>query len=103
MKAYTQILVDQFSTRLQKEFISFCEQNRLDSEPKTLLLYLIDNEIISRTDVRKYTILHEFEELCQMKTINKSSIIRSLAAKFNISDRAIWSMIRNAPKKPNHS
>jgi len=103
MKAYTQIMVDQFSTRLQEEFISFCKKNRLHNEPKTLLLYLIDNEIISQTHIRKYTILSEFEELCQMKMTNKSRIIKSLATKFNISDRAIWSMVRNHPRKPNDS
>lgn len=101
MKEFHQMLVEQFSSRLEHSYLEYCESTTINKDFKTFLLYLIDNNLLNTSDIRKYTITKEFEELLTTQKINKTGAIRILAKKFNISDRSIWTMIRKEPKKPN--
>ncbi len=101
MKVFNQILVEQFFTRLQQNYEGYCEVSKVDASLKNFLLYLIDNDLINESDIRKYTIINEFIEVHQTETIKKTNIVKRLSEKFRISDRAIWSMLRKSNKKPN--
>jgi len=101
MKAFNQILVEQFFTRLQQNYEGYCEVSKVDATLKNFLLYLIDNDLINESDIRKYTIVNEFLEVHQREALKKTNIVKRLSQKFHISDRAIWSMLRKSDKKPN--
>ena len=80
---------------------SYCEVSKIDANLKNFLLYLIDNDLINESEIRKYTITNEFLEIYQTEAIKKTNIVKRLSEKFRISDRAIWSMLRKSNKKPN--
>lgn len=103
MKEFYQMLVEEFSSKLEHNYSDYCEIASVEKNLKTFLRYLIDNNLLNQSDIRKYTIVEEFQELLSTQQINKTNAIQILSKKFNISDRSIWSMVRRGRKKSNEN
>ncbi len=93
MQQFQQLFLEKFSNKIHQTFSAFCIKENLEFNTKTLLLYLIDKGLLNKIDIRNFLILEEFEELYSSNNFHKTQTIKLLADRFDISDRAIWTML----------
>ncbi len=93
MQQFQQLFLEKFSNKIHQSFSDFCSQEKVEFSTKTFLLYLIDKGLLNKTDIRNFLIVEEFEELYPNNNYHKTQTIKTLAARFAISDRAIWTML----------
>ncbi|NJK83384.1 MAG: hypothetical protein HC912_05770 [Saprospiraceae bacterium] len=87
-------LVDRFSEFLVINYEHYCEQHNLDANnTETIITYLVDQELIRPKTIKDYTIVHEFRHLLP-QTKHKTETVALLADKFNISERAVWLVLK---------
>lgn len=89
-----QLILDKFQEHLQATFQGFCERHQLSNSTQSLITFLIDKNLISSVNIKRFTVTREFEELYQRKQMQKSSAINALSDKFNIPERTIWSILK---------
>jgi len=93
MHDFKQLFLEKFSTKIHQSFVDFCKKENLEINTKTLLLYLIDEKLLSKADMRNFLIVEEFKELYPSNNFHKTQTIKILADRFSVSDRAIWTML----------
>lgn len=91
-------LTDTFCTVLLKNFSAYCEQQQQQQQLTELITYLLDQELIDTSKVRKYTVLEAFTEIEKGAALKKTEAVRYIAQRFNISIRTVWSILRKTPK-----
>lgn len=87
-------LLDKFLVHATENYSAYCEAYKMDKSYEGLLTYLIDHELISKTLVKRYTILKEYVD-CLPKHPNKTAAVEALSKCFNISKRSVWSILKN--------
>lgn len=93
MEQFQQLFLQKFSRKIDETFNDFCKKEQLETNTKTLLLFLIDKGLLNKNTIRNFLILEEFKELYPNNNYHKTQTIKHLANKFKISDRAIWTML----------
>lgn len=97
MEPYRKQMMDKFQRHLQTNFKTYCERHGISETGEELLTYLIDNELISASNLQKYTVTKEFETIIQQNP-GKTQAVSRLADRFAISPRTIWGILRCTQK-----
>lgn len=92
-------IYDVFQERLCQNYINYCEFHNAEENLDGLITYLIDQELISNVAIKRYTIKKEFEELYPLNKHHKTQTVHTLASKFNISTRSVWSILKREKNK----
>lgn len=92
--SYQKQLLDTFSGRLQRNFVTYCKEQGLEATPNELITYLIDREIIQASQIKKYAILEAFDDLKNRDGLTKTQVVTVLANRFNVTERSIWNTLR---------
>ncbi len=96
MKVNNKATLDQFQLWLDVSYKDFCDTHKLEyGAPQTFITYLIDHNLIKDTTIRRYAVLKEFNQLSrdgERKT--KSELVRLLANRFNLSQRSIYTILK---------
>ena len=91
---YQKQLLDTFSERLQRNFIDYCKEQKLEAKPDELITYLIDRGIIQTSLIKRYAILEAYDDLKNRHGLNKTQVVEVLASRFNVTSRSIWNALR---------
>lgn len=94
------LIMDRFSEYLQKSFEGFCARHGLEQNDQHLLTYLIDQDLIAHRVLNQFTIRKEYEKLCAEFSLPKTLIVDTIANRFNISERTVWSALKNTKNRP---
>ncbi|MEO1516805.1 MAG: hypothetical protein AAFV95_17420 [Bacteroidota bacterium] len=87
-------LLDSFHKRLLQDYETYCDTHCFDKSTDGLVTYLIDQGLIQSPTIKRYTIQKEFDELYPDGNQKKTQVVDTLANRFNISSRSVWSMLR---------
>ena len=92
-------IMDKFQEHLYASYISYCELHDISSSIPGFITFLIDHDLIPSTQIKRYTILKEFKTLFPKKQNHKTKTVHELAHRFNISERAVWSILKQLDSK----
>ena len=92
-------LLDEFCGKTLQNYREYCQKTQIQEDPKTIITYLIDQEIIKPVTVRHYTICREYEVLLPSLEYKKSKTVRLLAERYNLSERSVWAVVKSIENK----
>ncbi len=87
-------VLDSFQDHLQNNFAIYCKKHQVKNSLENLVTYMIDRQFLSPTTIRRYTIIQEFDRLYPDHQFHKSRTVETLADRFQLSTRHIWSLIK---------
>jgi hypothetical protein len=88
-------LIDKFQEHLEAQYDEYCRRHNMVKNEHQLVGYLIDQMLITPTQLQKYTILREFEKINNESKCAKTRAVETLANRFSLSERTIWSILKN--------
>ena len=93
MEIIQQQLDRKFRKTLQSSWKQYRTIHNVEDNSDAFIEFLIDNQIIKKEIIRRYTIVREFKErAADFKT--KSELIALLSERYQLSTRVIWNYIR---------
>ncbi len=96
-------ILDRFQEHIDISYDNYCKMHGARKNEQGLITWLIDQELIPATLLHRYTLLKEFEELHLEKAIQKTAVVNVLAHRFNISERTVWSILKQANPRTKHA
>jgi len=90
------LILDKFQEHVDATFQDFCGRHHIIPSTESLLTFLIDQNIISPTTIKHYTVQNEFEELFKHLKLQKTKTVCALSDKFNIPERTIWGILKKS-------
>jgi nucleoside phosphorylase len=84
-----------FQEHVRQNYDNYCKRHHLDKSDQLFLNFLISNNIITATNLKRFTIQHEYERP-SLQRQQKSKIVKSLAERFQIGERTVWMLLREA-------
>jgi len=90
-------LLDKFQAHISHNYETWCDQHDVPSSEGRLLTYLIDQDLIPASCIMRYTVLREIERLNAEQGFHKTQSVAVLASRFNLSERTIWNILKQAP------
>jgi hypothetical protein len=95
-------LMDRFQEHVQSSYQTYCNRHGMPPSVPGLITFLIDQELIPPTNIKRFTVVEEFDRLHPEQERQKTRTVNALADRFNISERAVWGILKNArgPEKP---
>lgn len=92
-------LLDEFCGKTLQNYRDYCQKAHIKEEPKSIITFLIDQEIIKPVTVRHYTVCQEYSVLLPEMNYQKSKTVRLLAERYNLSERSVWAVIKSIDNK----
>lgn len=92
-------ILDLFQDQICQSYADYCQTHELIPELPGLVTYMIDQELINPNVIQKYTILKEFKARCAGDRGQKTHTVETLADRFNLSPRTVWSILKGNSKK----
>ena len=89
-------ILDKFEQYLQQGFEGYCERHGIQQTPGQFITFLIDQDLISLTHLQRFTVLREFEKINKEEQFPKTLAVDTLANRFRISERTVWSILKYA-------
>jgi len=88
-------MLERFASFLTEKYQSYQKQHMPQEDSlSTFITYLIDHRIIESTTIKRYTILEEYEKIIN-NSKHKTEAVNTLSERFNISERSVWSIIKD--------
>lgn len=91
-------IMDKFQEHVQKSFESYCSRHGVDQNASHLVTYMIDQNLIALPYLQKYVVLQEYEQLKEQYPYSKTILVDTLAHRFSISVRTVWSILKNSKR-----
>ena len=92
-------LIDKFQEHLEAQYDEYCRRHDIAKNEHQLIGYLIDQMLIHPTLLQKYTILREYEKINHESKCPKTQAVETLANRFNLSERTVWSILKHINTK----
>lgn len=96
MQESRKYILDKFEQYLQQGFEHYCNRHGIEQSPGQFITFLIDLDLISLTHLQRFTVLREFEKINKEEHYPKTLAVDTLANRFHISERTVWSILRYA-------
>ncbi len=87
-------ILDIFHHDIYTGFRAYCKQHQYEVTAERLITYLIDKQFIPEPTIRRYVIAEEFEREFPKHDKHKTETIQTLASRFHLSERTVWSALR---------
>ena len=87
-------ILDIFQRDLMLSFRAYCKQHQYEVTTEGLITYLIDKQLIADSMIRRFVIAEEFEREFPKHAGHKTETVQTLASRFHLSERTIWSALR---------
>lgn len=88
------LLLDKFHEHLDSDYVFFCKRHQIEPSTHSFTTFLIDENLISETIIKRYTVKQEFQELIQIQDAQKTKTVNALSDKFKIPERTIWGILK---------
>ena len=99
MNGSKEYILSKFDQHLQESFEAHCEEHGLKSDPTQFISYLVDQDIIPQTHIERYALKKELEKISTVEKCTKTMIVSILASRFAVSERTVWSVLKNSKSK----
>ncbi|MEL6942205.1 MAG: hypothetical protein AAFO82_06015 [Bacteroidota bacterium] len=90
----SQYVLDIFFHTIDTKFSDYCKIHNIEGNRDHFITYLYDEQLISSSVIRQYTILATFEELIKENGGRKTETVNLLAQRFKLTPRSIWNVLR---------
>lgn len=87
-------ILDRFQEHLHSGFEVFCTRHGIEKTHDQFITFLIDQDLITSSHLQRFTVLKEFEKICAEQAGPKTLVVDTLANRFRISERTVWSILR---------
>ena len=87
-------ILDIFQRDLILSFRSYCKQHQYEVTIEGLITYLIDRQLIADSAMRRFVIVEEFEREFPKHKGHKTETVQTLAHRLHLSERTVWSALR---------
>lgn len=87
-------ILDRFEAHIYEHYKAFCKRQNLSQSLSGFITFLIDQEIVPHSSIKKYTVIHEYENLTKNQKTQKTRAVFTLADRFNISERSVWGILK---------
>lgn len=87
-------ILDRFQEHLHSSFELFCDRHGIEKTPNQFITFLIDQDLISIAHLQRFTVRKEFEKICAEQDNPKTLVVDTLANRFRISERTVWSILQ---------
>lgn len=84
-----------FKEHLLEVFNKECGDVITEDKVECFLNYLLEHQVIDSLTVRRYTIIKEFEKEYPKHDGHKTQTVYTIANKFNLSDRTVWTVLKD--------
>lgn len=91
-------ILDKFQQHLFVNYQQFCQRHNVAPSEHALVDFLIDQDLIPPVLMKRYAVVHEFENLFPKYEHHKTNTVNVLADRFNISERSVWGMLKGSKK-----
>jgi hypothetical protein len=99
-QGFKKLILDRFQEHVQQNYDSYCERNNLDKiNSGRLITFLIDQDLIPQSLIQRYAIIKEFEWMHAKYEFQKTQTVVALADRFSISERTVWSVLKQSKKE----
>lgn len=88
-------ILDRFQEHLHTSFEAFCSRHALEPSEAQFVSFMIDQGLIPRTNLQRFTVLREFERINAIQEFPKSQLVAVLADRFFISERTVWGILKH--------
>ena len=88
-------ILDKFQQHLSRSFEVFCKRHGIEKTDDHFITFLIDQNLITTPQLRRFTVCKEFEKMCLEKEYPKSIMVDTLANRFSISERTVWTILKH--------
>lgn len=89
-------LLDRFQEHLCRNFETYCLKHGIDQNEDRLIIFLIDQDLIPATHLKRYAVKKEYELLQEERSsFQKTQMVSILAHRFNISERTVWEILKH--------
>lgn len=96
---YKKLILDRFQEHLQQDYENYCLQHGLDkADEQQLLTFLIDQDLIPSTHIQRYTVRQEFQRVYPQQDFHKTHTVLTLAHRFSIPERTVWSILKGVKR-----
>lgn len=92
-------IFDKFQDYVQEGYHDYCDRHGLSKTEDQFITFLIDQDLISKAHLQRYTIQREFEQLCDQYNLPKTKAVDTISDRFMLSDRTVWNMLREKKDK----
>ncbi len=93
------IIFNQFQDYIQNSYQTYCNQHGLSTTDDQFIAFLMDQNLISMTQLQRYTIQRAFEQLCSQYHLPKTRAVDTLSDRFMLSERTVWNMLKVKKEK----
>lgn len=87
-------IMDRFQEHLHSNFETFCNRHGIEQTQGQFITFIIDQNLIERSLIQRYTVLKEYEKICAEHQYTKTLIVEVLSNRFHISTRTVWSILK---------
>jgi len=95
MEEYRKRMIDRFQEHLYQNFKNYCARHGFDPTDDQLITFLIDQDLIPLTQIQRYAVVNEFENVYPDHTLHKTQAVSTVANRFSISERTVWSILKH--------
>lgn len=84
-----------FFERLCFNFHTHCEEEQLTPDLENFLAYLIDQELVGKSDIKRYAIREAFKQYYPADgACTKEEAVGKLAKRFSLSEKGAWRLLQ---------
>ncbi len=87
-------ILDQFQEHLNQCYKNYCERHNTEFKIEHFTRYLIDQNLLDASTIRRYTIIREYKSLKHNSPSAKTDKVRLLADRFHLSERSVWAVLK---------
>ena len=91
-------ILDKFQQHLRHSFEVFCERHEIKNTEDHFITFLIDQNLIAMPHLLRFTVCKEFEKMCLEKEYSKTIMVDTLANRFSLSERTVWTILKHIKK-----
>ena len=89
----------EFANTLETKFHRWCDREGIEPSPKNLVVYLLNINVIGEDTAAKFMTLEWYPEALYKADCNKTKAIWELEEKVPYTERSIWAIIGNMPRR----
>ncbi len=87
-------IMQDFQRHLTENFTDYVNRHDLEPDLDNFITYMIDLDLIPPVNIKRYTVLQDFEQIYPQKKTKKTHAAEVISDKYQLSIRSVWSILK---------